>query len=163
MLNADIATEILKGAKIKGRHPLVAAIFNNEPIPKEVWSKEVLNIEDASHWTPLTAMILTHRLTEIPEGLLNEQTLNKPNSEGWTPLHRTIIWGYASEANYLIDKGANPNIKTKSLKSCEELAMESASKSKEGNKTLLKLLNKARIKREKELVHNKLKDAPINI
>jgi len=161
MLNAQLAKELLReDSKGNSKHPMLKSIFNGDKIPKEIWNKEILNIEDESHWTPLTAMIALHRLNEIPEEMLTEETLNTPNSRGWTPLHRAIVWGYAAEVNYLLERGANPSIKTPDDRGYEDLAKQDASTP---DKTLLKILNKAKLKRDKEIIQRGLTDAPMNI
>jgi ankyrin repeat protein len=174
MLNLELAKGLLSnGREPTNRHPLLKCIFRGDKIPKEVWSKEILNIEDESHWTPLTAMVALRRLNEIPEELLSKETLNTPNSLGWTPLHKTISWGYTPEVNYLISKGANPSIKTSDGKSCQEIYLESdkltnsskkmTNENQSNNNPIMRILNEAKLKKEKDLIKRKLSDSPINL
>lgn len=164
MLNSKLAKELLGAEKdTTKRHPLLRCIFTGDKIPKDAWSKELLNIEDEAHWTPLTAMVALHRLNEIPEGILTRETLNTPNSRGWTPLHRTIVWGYAAEVNYLIDQGADPTIKTPEGKSCVELCVDDSKGGGGPNKTILKILGQADIKKKKKLIKKNLIDIPITV
>jgi ankyrin repeat protein len=162
MLNSELVKGLLqKECSNPTNSTILKWVLSEKPIPKEMWSKDTLNQENDTHWSALTAMIALNRLEEIPREVLSEDSLNQKNSQGLTPLHRAIMWGQIAEANYLLELGANPSIKSPNGKSCEDLINKTNG---EANKVLIKMLHNSKLKREKKILQKHLStEAPLNI
>ncbi|HEX8433665.1 ankyrin repeat domain-containing protein [Archangium sp.] len=71
-----------------------------------------LNVARADDWSEIRAAVYYTDDAKLAQLLDSGVDINIQDSDGWTPLHVAAEQGLLRTVNYLLARGANPNIKT---------------------------------------------------